>query len=177
MNKEFTNLIDLVRERAQTQPNKTIYTFLSKDGEENTLLTYGELDQQAKLVAAYLQQLNLKGERALLLYDPGLDFIISFFGCIYAGVIAVPAYPPKKNRNTLRIQSIVKDCNAKIAMTTSSIYNRLDKSHDLASNLKVQWITMDNLNAKKYLGWINPRIEPDNLAFLQYTSGSTGYAK
>ena len=177
MNKEFTNLIDLVRERAQAQPNKTIYTFLSKDGEENNSLTYGELDQQAKLVAAYLQQLNLKGERALLLYDPGLDFIISFFGCIYAGVIAVPAYPPKKNRNTLRIQSIVKDCNAKIAMTTSSIYNRLDKSHDLASNLKVQWITMDNLNSKKYLGWINPRIEPDDLAFLQYTSGSTGTPK
>ena len=119
------NLVELLRWRAETQPNKRAYTYL-KDGENKEIqLTYGELDKRARAIAVSLQQKGLTGERALLLYPPGLDYISGFFGCLYAGVIAVPAYPPdpnRLNRSLPRLQAIVNDAEATIALTTDSIY-------------------------------------------------------
>jgi len=121
-------LVDLVRWRAQTKPNQRAYTYL-KDGEEKEIrMTYGELDLRARAIAAYLQKKGLTGERALLLYPPGLDYITGFFGCLYAGVIAVPAYPPdpnRLNRSLPRLQAIVRDAQATVALTTDSIMNMI----------------------------------------------------
>ncbi len=117
-------LVELVRWRAKTMPDQRAYTYL-KDGEEKEIrITYAEIDRRARAIASYLQDKGLTGERALLLYPPGLDYLIGFFGCLYAGVIAVPAYPPDPNRlnRTLpRLQSIVRDAGATVALTTDSI--------------------------------------------------------
>lgn len=117
-------LVQLLRWRAVTEPNKIAYTYL-KDGAKNKIsLTYGELDKKARAIASFLDQKGLSNERALLLYPPGLDYIAGFFGCLYAGVIAVPAYPPdpnRLNRSLPRLQAIVRDARATVALTTDSI--------------------------------------------------------
>src|SRR5690349_11535144 len=89
------SLVALLRRRAEHQPERQAYTFLG-DGETGELhLTYAQLDRQARAIASLLQQAGAAGERALLLYPPGIDYIAAFFGCLYAGVVAIPAYPPR----------------------------------------------------------------------------------
>ena len=90
------NLLDILRDRGQYQPDKLAYLFLQSGETESGSLTYGELDRQARAIATQLQ--SWPGERALLLYPSGLEFITAFFGCLYAGVIAVPVYPPRRNQ-------------------------------------------------------------------------------
>src|SRR3954471_2135476 len=95
---ESATLVDLLRWRALHQFDRRAYTFLV-DGETDEIgLTYGELDRQARAIAAMLQRVAAPGDRALLLYPPGPEYIAAFFGCLYAGVVAVPAYPPNPAR-------------------------------------------------------------------------------
>src|SRR5205807_1551124 len=93
------------------------YTFLVDGEGEEVFLSYGELDRRARAIAARLQAAGAAGERVLLLYPPGLDYIAAFFGCLYAGAVAVPAYPPRLNRNLSRLQAVVADARAKFALT------------------------------------------------------------
>ena len=95
--------------KASAQPESVVYTFLL-DGETHEVhLTYAELDRQARAIGSLLARTIAPGEPVLLLYPPGLEYITAFFGCLYAGVIAVPAYPPRLNRNLLRLEAIVSD--------------------------------------------------------------------
>src|SRR5262245_55727046 len=117
-------LVELLELRALQQPDQLAYTFLV-DGETDELhLHYGELDRRARAIAVALRSTVTKGERALLLYPSGLDFIEGFFGCLYAGVVAVPVYPPdpaKLNRTLPRLQAIIADAQATLVLTTSPI--------------------------------------------------------
>ncbi|GIX01631.1 MAG: hypothetical protein KatS3mg112_0568 [Thermogutta sp.] len=88
-----TTLVELLRHRATYQPDDIAFIYLVDGETEEQPITYRELDRQARAIAAWLQTHDLVGERALLLYPPGLDFIAAFFGCLYAGVVAVPVYP------------------------------------------------------------------------------------
>lgn len=99
------NLVDLLRHRGEYQSRDSAFTFLPKGETEEISITYQQLDRKARAIAAVLQSMNAKGERALLLYQPGLDFIAAFFGCLYARVIAVPVYPPRRNHHGNRLQS------------------------------------------------------------------------
>src|SRR5690349_9381435 len=119
-NAEFSTLVEILRWRALNRPDQKAYTFLS-DREEEHSLTYAELDQQARAIGAMLQKLNATGERILLLYPSGLEYIAAFFGCLYAGAIAVPAYPPRLNRSIERLWSIVADAQARFVLTTSQV--------------------------------------------------------
>lgn len=91
-------LVELLRWRADQQPDSLAYRFLQDGDSEIVSITYAELDQRARAIGAWLESLSSAGERALLLYPPGLEYIASFFGCLYAGLTAVPAYPPRLNR-------------------------------------------------------------------------------
>lgn len=141
---DVSNLVDLLLWRSAHQPEQKAYTFLEDGENESASLTYGELDLRAKVIAAQLQSLKMSGERALLLYNPGLEFIMAFFGCLYANVIPVPVYPPRRNQNLSRLQDIVSDAGAKLALTSSSILGNIEKQFaeipDLAS---VCWLTSD----------------------------------
>ena len=174
----FSTLVDLLRTRALNQPDDTAYIFLQDGENESGRLTYQELDRQARAFAAALQYLDASGERALLLYPPGLEFIIAFFGCLYAGVIAVPAYPPRRNQNLSRLLSIVTSSQAKVALTTASelanIRSRLEQNPELA---RLNWLSIDDLNNDQASSWQEPALYKNTLAFLQYTSGSTGTPK
>ncbi len=118
---EARTLVELLRWRAQHQPCQRAYTFLASGEEESSTLTYGELDARARSIAAALQRRGVAGDRAILLYPPGLEFIEAFFGCLYAGAIAVPAYPPRMNRSFRRLLSIVSDAQARFALTTTPV--------------------------------------------------------
>src|SRR5919107_6045400 len=96
------------------------YTFLGDGEAEDSSITYGDLDLEARAVASRLQSAGVAaGERALLLYPPGLPYVAAFFGCLYAGLIAVPAYPPRLNRPISRLRSMVADSQATVALTTT----------------------------------------------------------
>ena len=174
----YQNFIEVLQTRARQQPNDRIFVFL-KDGEtESAGLTYFQLDRQARVIAAHLQSLNLAGERALLLYPSGLEFISAFFGCLYAGVIAVPAYPPRPNRSFQRIQSIIQDAQAIAILTTSTLYPSLASKLALLLPPQFQhWIATDTLTFDLASQWQKVSIQPETIALLQYTSGSTNTPK
>jgi len=172
------HFVDRLRYWAEHITDKRAFSYLV-DGEDEALdLTFGELDRQARAIAAHLQSMNLQGERALLLYPPGLDFITAFFGCLYAGVIAVPAYPPRRNRNMMRIQAISDDAQAKVALTVHASLERVHGMLDEAPHLKLlDWVGTDTLDVNHADRWQQPDIDGEMSAMFQYTSGSTGTPK
>ena len=176
--REPVTLVDLLQLRAAGQPDRRAYTFLLDGETEEVYLTYEELDRQARSIAAMLDQRSASGERALLLYPPGLEYIAAFFGCLYAGVVAVPAYPPRVNRNLLRIQSIASDSQATIALTTAPVLSRIEPLLAEFPELgRLRWLTTDNLRDEISDVWRERSMGADTLAFLQYTSGSTAEPK
>ena len=118
---EWASLVDLLRRRAAAGPESPLFDFLP-DGEDGRAMTItrGELDRRARALAVQLQDLGLCRGRALLLYPPGLEFITAFFGCLYAGVVAVPAHLPRLNRPMTRLRSIVVDAEPCAVLTSSS---------------------------------------------------------
>ena len=177
-NFEFSNLIELLETRAANQPQKKAYIFLENGESEQSALTYGELARQAKEISAFLHSKAEKGNRALLLYPAGLEFITAFFGCLYAGIVAVPAYPPRRNQSLERLRAIAQDSGAAIALSTQKVVTDVEKGWEedpLSPQLK--WLATDNIptNSHTANSYITPT--PETLAFLQYTSGSTGTPK
>src|SRR5262249_20804823 len=173
-----STLIDLLDRRAQCGPDELAYTFLADGAGAELNLSYGELDRRVKAIAALLQRMGAVGERALLLYPPGLDYVVAFWGCIRGGVIAVPAYPPRLNRNLLRLWAIAKDAGATLALTTTQIVGKVDSLLMHAPNLKtLNWQATDNLTPGFADQWRSPEVNGDALAYLQYTSGATSAPK
>ncbi|WP_048751268.1 fatty acyl-AMP ligase, partial [Crocosphaera watsonii] len=144
-------------------------------------LTYAELDQQAKAIAALLQKYQARGERALLLYPQGLEVIAAFCGCLYAGVIAIPVPPPESGRlkRTLpRLRAIVKDANATFALTTEAILSLVEGvKGEFPEFDQMKWIDTATVDLSLAEGWQDPQVDKDELAYLQYTSGSTSTPK
>ena len=173
----WSTLVELLSYRARTQPKQVAYRFLERGEQETHSLTYQDLEERAKAIAAHLQSLNAAGDRALLLYPPGIEFIAAFFGCLYAGVIAVPAYPPRRNQKMVRLQAIVKDAKANLVLTTASVLSnvesRLVDNPDLRA---LHWLATDEIDIES-ASWQPPEVSSNNIAFLQYTSGSTGKPK
>lgn len=178
---EYSSLIALLQSRAIHQPYQVAFTFV-QDGElEEVHLTYEELDRQAKAIGALLQRQGAAGERALLLYPPGLGYIAAFFGCLYAGVIAVPVYPPKLtrlDRSLPRLQAIANNARPSVALTTSSVLSMLDFFLAQAPDFQtMRWLATDAIESDTAVAWQEPEVNAGTLAFLQYTSGSTSTPK
>jgi acyl-CoA synthetase (AMP-forming)/AMP-acid ligase II len=132
------------------------------------------LDRQARSIGALLQGLVPPGERALLLYPPGLEYIAVFFGCLYAGVVAVSAYPPRLNRPDPRLQGIVADSQPAVALTTTPILAGLAQQLAQAPELgALRWLTTDMMAGDLAEAWCAPTLSSSTPALLQYTSGST----
>lgn len=201
-NMTFSNLVEVARYRAAEQDQKTAYTFLSDGANQERNLTYGELDRKARAIAAFLQDAGMSGERALLFYPPGLDFICAFFGCLYAGVVAVPTYPPINRQMMAQVEPIVKDAGPKAILTTADIASKLktvlsiqsigqkslfrfigqgiDKYFPIFKQLggqKNSVIATDRIDTDLDQMWQSPELDSASLAFLQYTSGSTSQPK
>ena len=174
---EFSTLVDLVRGRAQRHPEQRLYSYLLDGETAGAHLTLTALDRQARAIAALLQSLDACGERALLLYPTGLDFVAAFFGCVYAGVIAVPVPPPnpaQPQRALPRLRVIIDNAQPTVALTTSLICAKLESLLDGPSATPaLRWLATDDIANGAELEWQLPEVTPDTLALLQYTSGST----
>lgn len=175
---KFSTLVELLRWRSLQQPEENVYTFLNNREVGELNLTYGQLDYQARSIAALLQSCVTSQEPVLLLFQPGLDFIAAFLGCLYAGVIAVPAYPPKPNRSIHRLQTIVADTQLKVVLTTVSLLSNVERWVNQCPDMKtLRWLTVDDIPNNLAEKWQKPTISKNTLTFLQYTSGSTGTPK
>jgi acyl transferase domain-containing protein/acyl-CoA synthetase (AMP-forming)/AMP-acid ligase II/pimeloyl-ACP methyl ester carboxylesterase/acyl carrier protein len=171
-------LIDRIQALAEAQPHKVAFTFLADGETELDRLTYQQVDRQARAIASLLEIHQARGKRALLLYQPGLEFITAFLGCLYGGVVAVPIYPPRANRSLSRLLAIIDDAEADFALTTQSLQEQIEtKLQAEYPAAKIKFIATDTLELSLAENWQKPELILENLAFLQYTSGSTGQPK
>ncbi len=175
-------LASLLHSRAVEQGEKTAFVFLADGEAEGERLTYAELDGRARSIASMLRESLAPGDRALLLYPPGLDFIAAFFGCLYAGVIAVPAYPPRfkdklSGRSQGRLSAVIRDAEPRAALTTSTIFAAFSETPRVPELAAVRWIATDVLAGLEGSAAELPELDPESVAFLQYTSGSTSAPK
>jgi amino acid adenylation domain-containing protein len=181
MNNDVRDVVGLLRHRAELLPHHVAFSFLPDQQDLPTLqLSFLELDMRARSIAARLQQLVPRPQPVLLLFPPGLDFIAAFFACLYAGLPAVPAYPPRLNRSLLRLHSIIRDASPSLILTSSATLPRLEaaRAADSSSGLaSLPMLVTDEIDPSGASGWLAPSIEPSSLAFLQYTSGSTAEPK
>ncbi|SFK58154.1 non-ribosomal peptide synthetase [Methylocapsa palsarum] len=171
-----SDVVSLLRSRAGDD-ERAGFVFLSDGETESASLTFGQLDLHARAIAVRLLEAARPGDRALLLYPPGLDFISAFFGCLYAGIVAVPAYPPSRRRLE-GARPIVQDCAPALVLTTEALreeYSRLGAQAWAREDLV--WISTDRMDLDAAALWTPSDIRPDSIAFLQYTSGSTGKPK
>ena len=121
-------LPEILKFRAARTPDETAYIFLRDGEDDEERITYRELDRASSDLAQSLLDMNLEGERALMLYSPGLEFVKALYGCFYAGVIAVPAYPPRKNRSLDRIRTLVDDSGSSLILATNDIRQASERS-------------------------------------------------
>ena len=175
---DISSLVELLRWRALEQPEHRIYTYLVDGETEGADLTYEELDSQARAIGAILQSYKASGERALLLYPAGLEFISAFFGCLYAGVIAVPLPPPnmaQPQRTLPRFRTIAKDAQPTLVLTTSAILAKVECLFKQAPGLRnLRWIATDKVvDSAAASDWHDDHVGANALALIQYTSGST----
>jgi acyl-CoA synthetase (AMP-forming)/AMP-acid ligase II len=170
-------LVDVLRWRAQHQPDRLAYRFLTDGETEEVDITYKELDEQAQETAAKLQSAGKTGDRALLLFPPGLEFIGAYLGCLYGGIIAVPIYPPHPARwekTMSTFMAVVSDVSPSIVLTTSSFMSKAAILSRQGPEIKtMRWLAIDEAPVEQGAKWQEWEIKSDNITFLQYTSGST----
>lgn len=147
-------LIDLLRRRADELGDAVACTFLADGEREAAAWSYRDLDRKARAIAVHLRRRLAPGDRALMAYPPGLEFIAAFFGCLYAGVIAVPVPPPHPRRGSERIEAISRDCEPGLLLSAN-----------------------DGFSEEAADAWTPPPVDGEHLALLQYTSGSTAAPK
>ena len=170
--------VELLQFRAFRDPEAIAYRFLGNGEAESARITYREQDQLARSIAALLEEKRAFGERALLLYPPTLDFINAFLGCLYAGVIAVPAYPPRSSRSLPRLLAIAADAKPRFILTTSATLRLIEPWIKQAfGGNGIEVIATDSIAVETGKNWQGRKIHSDGVAFLQYTSGSTSSPK
>ena len=167
-------LTDVLERRANLSGEKRAYTFLANGENEADSLTFLDLRRRARIVAAHLSWRNARGERAILLYPQGLEFIVAFFACLYAGVIAVPASIPSRKHGLEALRRVAKDADARWILSTSEVLEQL--AAELASEAALLGINYVDTTALRDADaeWQPPPTAADDVALLQYTSGSSG---
>ncbi|HSL83854.1 MAG TPA: AMP-binding protein, partial [Thermoanaerobaculia bacterium] len=172
-------LPEFLRLRAEETPHQWAYSFLLEGEREQARLTYAELDLRARAIAARIQEISRPGDRVLLLLPSGMDFVAAFLGCLYAGAVAVPAYPPHSHRSLGRLATMAADSAPGLALTSSALHTRCRSWIAAEDRLgSLQWLVVESPDAAQpgelAALWRDPLVGPESLALLQYTSGSTG---
>ena len=174
----IATIVDVLRLRAETQRDEIAYRFLADGEEERGTLTYGELYSRARQIAAELQKQSAVGQRALLLDSSEADYIVTFFGCLCAGVIAVPIYAPRLNKKgNARVESVVADAQPSVVLTAGAGSPAVRDVITASAGEHVKWIDTNALPVDGDELWTPPAVRGTDIAFLQYTSGSTAAPK
>lgn len=165
------SLVDVLRWRAVRDTGRTAYVFLDDAEVEEERVAWDEVDRRARAIAAELQALDAVGERALILHRQSVDYVTSFLGCLYAGVIAVPAFPARGGRALGRLERIVAHAGARFALADEE--PAADEATAVGALLALRFLVPRALAADACDAWREWRPDADSIAFLQYTSGST----
>lgn len=170
-----TTIVDVIRWRAATQPDRKAFTFV-QDGEKPLqVVTYADLDKKARRIAGWLQKAHVRDERVLIVQSGEFEFITAFLGCLYAGSLAVPVNPPLLKRHLPRLASIIGDARPKTVLASSAIVAKVARATGVIPALRrIRWCDMQEAGAGNPEDWTRPTLEEQQIAFLQYTSGSTG---
>ena len=171
----FKTFVEALLSQANQKPDKRAFTYLVDGERQEEHITFGELDRRARAVARYLLERGAPGDRAVLFCPQGLDFIVAWFGCVYAGIVAVPAYPPKRGRSLNRLLSILSDADANFAITSQALLSESRELIEQDGNVALHWFAPSM--APDAGDWSPALPAPDTIAFLQYTSGSTAAPK
>jgi acyl-CoA synthetase (AMP-forming)/AMP-acid ligase II len=155
------DLVEMLWARAAAQPERRAFAFLGEGTAETEALPYGELDARARAIAVALAERGARGERVLLLYPPGLEFIAAFFGCLYAGAVAVPSYPPRPHRDQPRLRAIARDCRPAFALGSRAVVERsaalVDRVPEMAGTV---WMATEDLDPAIGELWTAPAVGP-----------------
>jgi len=176
----MNNLVERLRLQFETLGDRRTFTFLHDSGRSliEEVASFRDLDRGAREVAAWLRSRHDAEQPVLLLFEPGLEFWRAFLGCLYAGVIAIPAPLPHDSRSTQRVAGILRDADSSLALTTSKLRDLLTAGIDgLGLNRSIAFVAIDDSQLADPDSWTMPHITPETVAFLQYTSGSTGDPK
>ncbi|SON59377.1 Putative fatty-acid--CoA ligase fadD25 [Mycobacterium simulans] len=170
-------LPELLSFRAFEEPKRRAYVFVDDHGQEIAELTYHQLHARASTVAAVLRRHCAPGDRALLLFPPGLDFIVAYFGCLYANVVAVPLSPPRRGRVQHSTIAIINDCDPTAILTVGDWVDGIRTAIEPVFGA-FHWLAVDQIEIETNVETFElAACAPESLAFLQYTSGSTGNPK
>lgn len=172
-----THFVDQLRYWAAERPAAIAFYYTSGEQDEASI-TYEQLDRKARAIASRLLSMDAKGARAVLLYPPGLDFVAALYGCFYAGTVAVPTNPPRRNKASPRLDAICNDANASLVLSVKLLADQAVHSLPETSPLAaLPWITTDEVLDAEGDSLCSSSPEPRELALLQYTSGATGTPK
>jgi acyl-CoA synthetase (AMP-forming)/AMP-acid ligase II len=175
------DFVSLLRHRADLTPDRLALRVLV-DGEQDVReITYSQLEERARAIAVVLRESTRPGDRVLLLYPSGIDFIAAFLGCLFSGTVAIPVSPPHPARieRTLgKLMNIAEDAGVTTVLCSDWLYGAGRTASAENPQLgRFRWINTDEISNSAASAWTVPEITPDSLAFLQYTSGSTGFPK
>jgi len=172
------SLVEVLGGRALLSSQRPAFTFLADGEAEQAHLSFSDLELRARAIAATLQERTRPLDRVVLLYPSGLDFIVAFFGCLFAGVVAVPSYVPSLRRGHQRLAKVLDDAEPRLVLTTSALSHRL---RNLVGSIpylgRVSILESDTVDLSRAQDWCQPSLDRTSLAFLQYTSGSTAAPK
>ncbi len=164
------NLLRCLRGLASERSDNVAFVCPTDDPPQRTAMTYAQLDRRARAIAACLQDMELAGQRVILAYPPGLEFIEAFFGALYAGCVAVPTYPPR-HRTRDRFEALAVDSGASVVLSTAGTIAQFKAMAGRAAG--IPWLATDEIADVRAEGWVEYDPARDSLAMIQYTSGST----
>lgn len=179
MENTFSTPVEMLAHWAQQRPDRLAFSYLDQGETEVDRMTFAEMHQQACKIGAYLQSFSQAGERAMLIFPPGLEFVRTMYGCLYAGVIPIPTNPPTLTRSAQRLYTIIKDSQASMVITTPELRMLFEQYSVAFPDLQpLRWLDTSMFSSgPDASAWQRPTLTPERLAFIQYTSGSTNLPK
>jgi acyl-CoA synthetase (AMP-forming)/AMP-acid ligase II/acyl carrier protein len=177
MNDNCTNWLQVLESQAANNPEKIAFSESVSISTEENEISYRTLSERVKSLAFSISQQCNFGDRVIILMPNSIDYVVGFFACVYAGVIAVPAYPPhKKKRDWSRLNSIVNDCKPIMALHQADDAERITSWLGEYS-LQIKSFALDSSDINNAKHWCPPTLDKHDVAYLQYSSGSTGTPK